>query len=318
MRILITGICIVVVALGIAGALWYNSSSSEVLIEHTDDGLSGLSNLFAQFKSDTTPKPLTVAVFGRPGAGYKSGSLADAILIIHYDPAQKTAHMISIPRDLWITDGTEQFKLNEIIFRNKVGAGLAEFEKMTGLSMDGYLDVDLTTIQKGIDDLGGVDIVLDQTAIDWVSGFRMEAGNQHLNGEDAVWLIRNRYNAQGDFFREKNQQKIIDAALLKFKALTRDEKVAFVKKYLFDGKLLRGAHVDIAQITPLIFDVNLSVVKLKSVVMDFSTKLFKNASVPIQTEAGTSYIAVVLPVEGFQNYAAIQKYIQTQIILTDQ
>jgi LCP family protein required for cell wall assembly len=260
------------------------------------------------------PKPITIVVFG-----LSNEKLADAILMVYYVPEKSKVFLISIPRDLWIADKKEQFKINEVFSRNKTELVLEKIEDITGLKVNGYLVVNLKTIKEMIDELGGVDITLSEPAIDWVSGYTLGPGTAHLNGEDAVWLIRNRFNPEGDFFREKNQHQIIEKAFEKFKLLNQQQKFAFMKKFFINSETLKTLNLDSKIISELLFKTDVSELKIKSVVLDFSTKLFRTAAIPIATgtinsdASTTKNISVLLPTEGFEKYDQIREYIKAQV-----
>jgi anionic cell wall polymer biosynthesis LytR-Cps2A-Psr (LCP) family protein len=173
---------------------------------------------------------------------------------------------------------------------------------------------DLTLAKNVVDAVGGVDVVLTQPATDWVSGYTMNVGSHHLNGDDAIWLMRNRFNPEGDFFREGNQQQILDAVLKKIKAMPTEQKLSLVKDFLINEKLLENVNVGISRITPYILEPSkLSSIKTKNIVLDFSTKLFISSYVPVRGATSTVYASVLLPTEGFEKYNKIQEYIQNQI-----
>ena len=278
--------------------------------ENSSDGLSDISNFFSNLFD---PGEINVLVFGRPGVGFNGGNLADAIILVHFNPDQNKIFLISIPRDLWVSDELEQFKINEVLHKNKIGPVLNEVENMTGIKPDGYAIVDLNIVKEAIDYLGGADIVLTEPAVDWVSGFTLSPGPHHLSGEDAVWIIRNRFNAEGDFFREKNQQQIIADLFSKFKNLSREEKISFLKKFIFDSGVLSSAQIDLSKITPLVFDSKISDVSIENIVLDFSTKLLETKNIPFETSATTTYVSALIPKAGFGNYSDIKKYIEEKI-----
>jgi len=258
------------------------------------------------------PSDVSVLVLGFAGEGYTSGSLADTILFVRYIPETNTAHLVSIPRDLWIADGDLQYKINEVLPRKRIEAALITAQKITGIIPDGYLAVDLATVGSIVDRLGGVDIVLDEVAVDWVSGFSMGPGPVHLNGEDAIWLIRNRYNREGDFFREKNQQKIIESATKKFRTLSTAQKLSLAKEFLFNPSSLSRLHLDLSRVTAFL-GKDMGEIKVNSIVLNFETGLFKTDSIALHSNATTTYASVILPTEGFDSYDAVREYVLQKI-----
>lgn len=274
---------------------------------------SPLAQIGTFFKNIFSKQDISVVVLGRSGVGYNGGALTDSIMVVHFNPQKNAAYLISIPRDLWVTDDSAQFKINEALHRNNPDLVLDRAEQITGLSMDGYVVVDLALVQSVVDYLGGVDVTLKEPATDWVSGYTLDVGTHHLSGEDAVWLMRNRFNSQGDFFREGNQQAIIKDVMKKFGALSKGDKVTFFRKFILSGSLLEHTQIDFSKFTPYIFESSLGSVSLHPITLDFTTKLLKSTSIPIQGATGTVYSSALVPTEGFEKYDAIRTYVEEKM-----
>lgn len=302
---------IVVVGAGVFFAIFSSQKTHDGAT--SSEIIGGTTSLLDAVKEAFTPDSLSIVAFGEVGPEYGGARLADAILLVHFLPEKKEGYMVSIPRDLWMSDGEEEFKINEVLFRKKIPQGLLEIEALTGIAPDGYTILNLSLVRNAVDFLGGVEVTLDAPAIDWVSGYTLPAGTHYLNGEDAVWLLRNRYNKEGDFFREKNQQKVVTAAIIAFQKLSREKKLEFVKKFVFTSQVLSQAHIDFSKLTPFVLDPELANVSLEHIVLDYQTELFKIDSVPLHTAATTTYVSVVLPSAGFEQYGEIRAYIQEKI-----
>lgn len=309
--ILITAILIGIIGLGVYGVAYKLPSRTVTWTSKSTGEQSG--NVGTFFRKLLTKSEITLVVFGKPGFGYGGGELADAILVARLNPNTKIAHLVSLPRDLWVSLGDQQFKINELFIKNRVAEGITEIEKITGLTTDGYVVVDLTMLKNAVDWLGGIDITLNAPATDWVSGYTLPAGQHHLNGEDAVWLVRNRYSQQGDFFRESNQHGVIEAMAHKFQILPNDQKTAFLKTFVFKGAFLQNAKIDFSKITPYLFGGETAVTDFKSIVLDFTTKLFKTTPLPIQGIGTTTYISTLIPTAGFEQYKDIRAYIEQKM-----
>ena len=298
------------------------------VIQSLSDFLSGLFNKSA----------ISIVVFGVAGNGHNGAGLTDTIVVAYFNPDKNRLSLISIPRDLWISDGMTHFKINEALERNKIDTAFSRIGDITGIVPHGYAVVDLDTVKQAIDDLGGVDIVLTQPATDWVSGYTMAAGMHHLTGDDAVWLIRNRYAPNGDFFREQNQQNIVKEAFTKFQQLPTQNKVAFVEKYILQGSLLSHANIDASQLAPYVLSGGVGNITMQSITFDFSTKLLKTdalllaagassstqaaassttatttASTTVATTTASTSISVLIPTAGIDNYAAMRAYVQARL-----
>lgn len=278
---------------------------------------------------------ISIVVFGVAGNGHNGAGLTDTIVVAYFNPDKNRLSLISVPRDLWISDGTTHFKLNEALERNKIDTAFACIGDITGIVPHGYAVVDLDTVKQAIDDLGGVDVVLTQPATDWVSGYTMAAGTHHLTGDDAVWLIRNRYAPNGDFFREQNQQNIVKEAFVKFQQLSAQNKIAFAEKYILQGSLLSHANIDASQLAPYVLSGGVENISMQSITFDFSTKLLKTdalllqsassspadqgvtssttASTTVATTTAPASISVLIPTAGIDDYAAMRAYVQARL-----
>ncbi|MFF1360343.1 LCP family protein [Streptomyces sp. NPDC058297] len=66
-------------------------------------------------------------------------------------------------------------------------------EKMSGVRMDHYLEVDFKGFQKFVDELGGVDVTTHRAIKDASSHLSLSAGKHTLKGEQALALVRTRH-----------------------------------------------------------------------------------------------------------------------------
>lgn len=196
-------------------------------------------------KDDPNPMPepeekrLDVLILGIRGDKEEDvenagGLLTDTILIASFDKDSKKTAMISIPRDLYIEvamtakNGKRveiKGKINEIYERglaNGGGIDLAEkiISKITGTYIDKTVVLNFNAFKEIVDDLGGVDIRLEKPfkeSTQWGYEFSLPAGNNHLDGGQALYYVRSRYSTS-DFDRARRQQEVIIA--IKNKALS--------------------------------------------------------------------------------------------------
>jgi LCP family protein required for cell wall assembly len=196
-------------------------------------------------KEDPNPIPepeknrFDVLILGIRGESEKDvesagGLLTDTILVASFDQDSKKVAMISIPRDLYIDlvmtakNGKQveiKGKINEIYERglaNGGGIDMAEkvISKITGVHIDKTIVFDFEAFRKIVDTLGGIDIYLAKPfkeSTQWGYEFYLPAGNNHLNGEQALYYVRSRFSTS-DFDRARRQQEVIIA--IKNKALS--------------------------------------------------------------------------------------------------
>jgi LCP family protein required for cell wall assembly len=182
------------------------------------------------------PPTMTILGVGADSRGdtYLYG-LADVIRVARVDFVTPKITVLSIPRDIWveipgiadhydITHG----KLNQSYLYGGVGLGYYDgpgfgpgllartLDQNFGLRVDHYGAVNMTTFERIVDAVGGIDIFLpepvDGRPIDDQTedmGF-FRSGEHHFNGNQALRFsrIRKKYN---DFTRMSNQNMVLCA-----------------------------------------------------------------------------------------------------------
>ncbi len=153
-----------------------------------------------------------------PKAPYRR---SDAMIIVSLDPATRSAGMLSVPRDLYVTiSGLKPPQKNRInaayVFGDYYkypGGGIAlamrTVQETLGISINHYVAVDYAGFVKAVDAIGGVDITLEKALSDpYLTKWSFPAGPQHLSGEQALRFARIRY-MDNDFQRERRQQTLL-------------------------------------------------------------------------------------------------------------
>ncbi|MEU6243273.1 LCP family protein [Streptomyces sp. NPDC047024] len=155
--------------------------------------------------------------------GSAEGQRTDSMMILHVGSNGDT--LISLPRDSNVTipsfKGSQSGKLYPASGTTKLNAAYAKdgptllvrtVEYNTGLHIDHYVEIGFAGFANIVDAVGGVDMKLDQGFKDKYSGADFQAGEQTLNGEQALAFVRTRHAfAASDLQRTKNQQKFLAA-----------------------------------------------------------------------------------------------------------
>ena len=170
---------------------------------------------------------VNVLLIGLDYRDWQSGekySRSDTMILVTLDPLNKTAGMLSIPRDLWVEiPGFKHGKINTAYYLGDAyklpggGPGLAvkTVEQFLGVPINYYAQVDFGAFVRFVDELGGVKInVPEPITVDLLgSGSatkkNLKPGVQVLPGEWALAYARNRYTKGGDFDRSRRQQQVI-------------------------------------------------------------------------------------------------------------
>ena len=232
--------------------------------------------------------------------------LTDAMMLVQFIPKDNIVDLVSIPRDLYGTFGTSTFKANEALERGELREFMAKLPDITGIGTNKFVVIDLSLVKNIVDDLGGINVILPNTVTDSVSGYSITAGEHHLDGSDAEWLVRNRFAPEGDFFREDNQGLVVEAIFKKFMTLDLLQQTKFVLTLSPQIDRL-DTNVNIGGIYALITGENN--VSFRSAALSFSTGLVESSSTSVN--GGSEYILV--PSAGIDNYSEIRNYITLQL-----
>lgn len=112
---------------------------------------------------------VNVLLLGTPGGTHAGSGLTDTIIVASYNLKTKQAHLISIPRDLWMPSLAA--KANAVY-----GIGLQEdglefvktvFGNVVGLPIHHVLRMDFRGFIKAADLVGGIDVLVDRSFDDY-------------------------------------------------------------------------------------------------------------------------------------------------------
>jgi len=159
-----------------------------------------------------------------PGSAWRT----DTIILVTVNTRQKTAGMLSIPRDMWVyipANGYNRINTADFYgeYRDYPGGGPALVKRTLlhnlGIRVDYYVRGDFNAFIELIDTLGGVDVAVDcpledifpdPTSPGGLYTLSVDAGIQHLDGKAALYYARSRLSTS-DFDRSRRQQKVLRA-----------------------------------------------------------------------------------------------------------
>lgn len=147
--------------------------------------------------------------------GDADGSRTDTIMLVHNPPGSGKATVVSIPRDLYVEiPGNGSLKINAAYNIGGPALLAQTVESVTGIHIDHYAEIGFGGFDTLVDSVGGVDMCIDQPLNDPKAGLRLSKGCHHLDGRQALGLVRTRAFPRADLERVVNQQKFL-AALVK-------------------------------------------------------------------------------------------------------
>lgn len=126
------------------------------------------------------------------GGGGATGARTDSIMVLRIDGGQQS--LLSIPRDLWVTDpATGQLgRINSTY--NAGPANLIQTVQNLGIPIHHYVEINFVSFGKLVDAVGGIDVTFANPSRDTASGLVIEeAGTHHLDGTQALAYVRSRH-----------------------------------------------------------------------------------------------------------------------------
>ncbi len=149
-----------------------------------------------------------------------TGERADTLIVAHIDPSTDHVTMVQFPRDYFVegNDG-DMTKINEAL-QDGHSALVRTVERVTGIEINNYAEVNIAGFRDLVDAVDGVDIcIAEPIPFDDATGIEVtadEVGMVHFSGDRAIRFVRSRkVFGTGDFARIQNQQKFLSAALNK-------------------------------------------------------------------------------------------------------
>lgn len=152
----------------------------------------------------------------------EDGMRTDTILLLTLDRSESSIRLLSIPRDTYAPAYAVP-KINSAY--GAVGGGekgmeqlMEQVENVIGFMPDAYVLIDLTAFMEAVDLLGGLDfdvpVDMDYEDPDQNLFIHLRAGEQHLTGEQLMWVVRFRSGyANADIGRTEVQRAVLKAAI---------------------------------------------------------------------------------------------------------
>lgn len=270
---------------------------------------------------------INMLLIGRGGPGHEGPNLTDSIIVVSLDPNNRSATLLSLPRD-WqvplVYQPDTRIRINSVYafardyyylqtgsLRAAEEEGVKALETTVETALDIQLHyhifVDFNGFVALIDVLGGVELDIPHRMYDVRAELDLQPGRQTLNGAQALAYTRARYTvAGGDFGRSSNQRELL-------LALKDKSSGAGLLTNLFRANHIIDALGE-SVVTNLTFD---EAKRLYRIIQGFGVESFASIDlvsdpvllVPVDDEGR----AVLWPAEGFDDYSQIQEFVRQQL-----
>lgn len=142
---------------------------------------------------------------------------SDVIVLMHINDERDRVDLVHFPRDLFVpiagTGGSS--KINAAYAYGGAPLLLQTIQPLVDVPIDHVVMVNFESFKAMTDAIGGVDVQVTE------GGGGFSAGTHHMNGEEGLRFVRERYSlSQGDISRGERQMQFVKAVMLK--ALSRE------------------------------------------------------------------------------------------------
>lgn len=237
-RIITYVIAVVVIGLIFSGKILMSSQNGTNWF--TSSGLFGKLKHLVPL-SDKTLKGedndrVNILLLGIGGGDHDGANLTDTIMLASFQPSTKQVSLISIPRDMVapVSNWQKVNSINAYAEKDAPGSGgettATAFTELLQTPINYYVRVDFSGFAKIIDELGGIEVNVENTLDDYsypilgeeensnyyarYEHLHIEKGLQTMSGSLALKFARSRHalSSEGsDFARARRQQLVLQA-----------------------------------------------------------------------------------------------------------
>lgn len=156
-----------------------------------------------------------VAILGSDARKGDTASRSDVTMLARIDQKNKMVDLISIPRDTMVTiEGHGTQKINAAFAFGGAPGAVDCISEFAGVPISHYVEVHFDELKDVVDLLGGVTVTVPESFKAGNGGMSFSAGEQRLNGEQALAFARERYNVSGGDFGRAQAQRLIIMAII--------------------------------------------------------------------------------------------------------
>ena len=173
------------------------------------------------------------------------GTRSDAMMILSYNPEQKSATISSVVRDTYafISQDYGYQKINHAYAYGGPGLAIQTMNQNFDLDIQKYVAVNFNVVQTFIDQIGGIEVDIQDYEINEINRVILEMqtegvfktaptlnqiGLQTINGQQAVAYMRIRKVGNGDFERMERQRRVINQVMEKALSMSKFKLVGLV------------------------------------------------------------------------------------------
>jgi LCP family protein required for cell wall assembly len=221
-------------------------------------------------------QPFFFLALGNDGRSDADPGLGDAIHVIGVNPATHQATILNVPRDTQAPGGQ---KINSYHSLHGLPGIVDQLNQMMGIQISYAITTNFPGFTSMVDEIGGVDVNVPRALNDYYSGANFQPGPQHLTGDQALRLSRDRHDySNGDISRTGNEALIIVSALADLRA-QNPGAVGTARVVAILSRHIRMLNVDLTELF-----------RLGRLALSIDPANVRNVTIPVGSGAGTNLL----------------------------
>jgi LCP family protein required for cell wall assembly len=155
-----------------------------------------------------------ILLIGSDSDGSIANGRSDVIVLMHISGDRQKVYLVHFPRDIYVdVPGYGMDKINAAYAYGGPQLLVRTLQNLVDVSVDHMVVVGFAGFKAMTDAVGGVDVYAEEASNEFGP---IHVGVNHLDGEAALWFVRERYQlSQGDLSRGRRQQAFVKALMLK-------------------------------------------------------------------------------------------------------
>ena len=208
--------------------------------ENTAQSSTGQDNTKAE-----SSEIVNIALFGLDRRNPDEASRSDSIMIVSIDGKTRNIKITSLMRDMYVQiPGKQDNRINAAYAFGGPALAIKTINTLFGLDIKNYVTIDFDGLTNLIDKVGGIEINVKPEEVN-LTGVS-SAGQQNLNGKQALAYSRIRHVGNADYERTERQRNVLNLlyrkirsqGLLKLPGLIT-ELLPYVETSLTDSDILK-------------------------------------------------------------------------------
>ena len=246
--VLLSILLVLVIILAVMVTMWNNYKNRINFVENI--GVKE-TELYRQMKEDgelleDDDEIINILLIGQDARAGESRQRSDSMILCTINLHTNTLTMTSFMRDMYVEiPGYDPNRINAAYQLGGMGLLDLTLLKNFGVVVDYNIEIDFEGFMKAVDIVGGVDVELTQAEANYLNSrgnwdvdnstagqWSLQAGVNHLTGEQALAYCRVRAVGNADFGRTDRQRLVLNKILDKCKSLSMRQLDSLLKEVL--------------------------------------------------------------------------------------